>query len=217
MTIRILLADDHQIMREGLCALIKEQPDLEVVGQAADGRQAIRLARKLAPDVVIMDIAMPGLNGVEATRQIAALPTPSKVIVLSVHADRLFVAQMLQAGACGYVRKGCSFEELTRAVRVVAAGDTYLTPAVARIMAEDYVRRLSATRRPPSAKLSAKERQVLQLIAEGRSTKEIAELLGISVQTVATHRRRIMRKLNAGSDAELTKFAVREGLTPLEP
>jgi len=124
---------------------------------------------------------------------------------------------MLQAGACGYVRKGCSFEELTRAVRVVAAGDTYLTPAVARIMAEDYVRRLSATRRPPSAKLSAKERQVLQLIAEGRNTKEISELLGISIQTVATHRRRIMRKLDAGSDAELTKFAVREGLTPLEP
>jgi len=215
VTIRILLADDHQIIRDGLCALIREQPDLEVVGQAPDGHQAIQLARKLAPDVVIMDVVMPGLNGVEATRRIAALPNAPKVVVLSVHADRLFLAQMLQAGARAYVHKGCSFDELTRAVRVAAAGQIYLTSSVAKIMTEDYVRRLG-TAPSPAQKLSSKERQVLQLIAEGRSTKEISQMLGVTTTTIAAHRRQIMRKLGARSDAELTKFALREGLTALE-
>lgn len=216
MSIRVLLVDDHCIVREGIRALIAAEPEVEVVGEADNGRQAVQLARELAPDVVIMDISMRGLNGVEATRQIISASAGVKVLALSMHSDRSFVAQMLRAGASGYLQKGCSFEELMRGVRVVAANETYLSPVIARMVAEDYVRQLSKAETSLLATLTPKEREVLQLLAEGNTTKQIAAALEVSRKTVTTHRRNIMQKLNVYNAAELTKYAIREGLTSLE-
>ena len=216
MSIRVLLVDDHKIIREGLRALIENQSDMQVVAESPDGRTAVQLSQQLSPDVVIMDIAMPDLNGIEATRQITASSSSVKVIALSMRSDRRFVAEMLKAGASGYLLKDCAFEDLVRAIRAVIEDQTYLSPGVADVVVEDYIHRLSETDVSAFSILSAREREVLQLLAEGGTTKEIASHLHVSVKTVETHRRNIMKKLDIHSMAGLTKYAVREGLTSLQ-
>jgi DNA-binding NarL/FixJ family response regulator len=216
MPARILLADDQAIIRQGLCSLLEKQPDIEVVGAADDGQKAIELVRELKPDIVIMDISMPNLNGIDATRKITGEPGNVKVIALSVHSSRRFVTEMLKAGASGYVLKECLFDELLDAIRTVRNGGTYLSPRITGVVVDDYVKRLSSEYRPEAPDLSPREREVLQLLAEGRSTKQIALHLHVSSKTVESNRRNIMDKLGIHSVAELTKYAVREGLTPLE-
>jgi len=216
MKIRVLIADDHQIIRDGLHELLDKQPDMDVVGEAEDGRKALRLVDTLSPDVVVMDVSMPELNGIEATRRITAERTDVKVIALSMHSDRRFVTEMFKAGASGYLLKDCGFNELARAIREVASDRTYLSPAIADAVIREYVRNLpSAEGETVFSSLSDREREVLQLLAEGVSTREIAEKLFVSGKTVETHRQNIMRKLDLRSVAELTKYAIREGLTEL--
>lgn len=213
MSIRILLADDHKIMREGLRSLIEKNSDMEVVAEAEGGETALHLARRLRPDVIVMDVGMPDMNGMEATRRIVAELSGVKVIALSIHSDRRFVAGMLTAGASSYLLKDCAFEELERAIRAVAMGQTYLGTPIAEIIIEDYVSHLRKTDSSAFSVLTAREREVLQLLAEGKTTKQIACYLKVSVKTIETHRRQIMDKLNVDSIAELTKCAIREGLT----
>ena len=215
MTIKILLADDHRIMRDGLCALLKNEPDIEVVAEGDNGREAVEMSRKLKPNVVVMDMSMPGLNGVEATRQILALDDNVKVLVLSMHADKRFVIGALSAGASGYVLKDCAFEELVRAIHTVAMNQTYLSPSIADIVVESYKRSQPSPNQLFSV-LTPREREVLQLLTEGASVKKIASLLRVSAKTIETHRQHIMEKLNTRSVAELTKYAIREGLTSLD-
>ena len=219
MSIRIIIADDHKIMREGLSALISNEMGMEVIGEAEDGQSAVRMARKLTPDVIVMDIGMPELNGIECTRQVLSENPDIRVLVLSMHSDRRFVTEMLRAGASGYLVKDSAFDELIRAVRTVANGRSYLSAEIADSVINNFVRR------PPDAVddessafsvLTTREREVLQLLAEGKTTKEIAAALFVSVKTIETHRRNIMKKLDLHSVAELTKYAVREGLTMLE-
>ncbi len=217
MSIKILLADDHKIVREGVRVLLEKQPGMEVIAEAEDGRKALRLAQEKRPDVVIMDLTMPGLNGIEATRQITAIMPEVKVLVLSMHSDRRFVRSGLQAGASGFLLKDCDGEHLVRAIKAVTANQTYLCPRVSGVVVEDYVHGFSPSDASISPRLSGREREVLQLIAEGWSTKEIALHLHVSVKTVEAHRGNIMEKLSVRSIAELTKYAVREGLTSLEP
>ena len=216
MSIRILLADDHKITRQGLRSLLDEQPDMEVVAEVEEGRTAVRLARELVPNVVIMDVSMPDLNGMEATRQIVAEFPNIKIIALSMHSDSLFVTEMLRSGASGYLLKDCAFEELERAIRAVVADKTYLSPSISGVVVDDYLHRLSKADFSDSQVLSDREREVLQLMAEGNSTKQIALKLHISNKTVETHRRQIMNKLDIHTVAELTKYAIRKGLTSLE-
>ncbi len=216
MSIRIILADDHKIVRDGLRALIENQAGMKVIAEADNGRETVRLARDLLPDLVIMDIGMPDLNGIDATRQITAELPDVKVIALSMHSDRRFVVQMFRAGASGYLLKDCAFEELARAVDAVSKNQTYLSPAVAGPVMEDYIHRLSTADSIAYPILSPREREVLQLLAEGRSTKETASLLCVSTKTVETHRQQIMSKLNIHTTAELIKYAIREGLTSLD-
>jgi len=217
MSIRIVLADDHRITRQGLRSMLEQQDDMEVVGEAENGREAVALVRKMCPQVVIMDISMPDLNGMEATRQITATASGTKVIALSMHSDALYVTEMLKSGACGYLLKDCAFEELTTAIRAVVSGKTYLSPSISGVVVEDYVHRLSRSGERVSDVLTGREREVLQLLAEGKTTKQIALKLHISAKTVETHRRQIMDKLDIHSVAELTKYAVRKGFTSLEP
>ncbi len=216
MTIRILLADDHQIVREGLAALLDGQPGIEVVGFALDGREAVKLAEELSPDLLLMDVAMPGMNGVEATRQLASQLPQVKVLCLSMHVERRFVSAVLEAGAAGYLLKDCAREELAEAIRQVSAGRSYLSPAVAATVVEDYAARLAGRLPRNASALSGREREVLQLLAEGASTREIAQRLHLSTKTVGSHRERIMRKLGLDSIAALTKYAIRHGLTTAE-
>ncbi len=215
MSIRILLADDHKIIREGLCTLLEKEQGMEVVGHAENGRMTVKLAMKLSPHIVIMDITMPDLNGIEATRRILSDLPSIKVIALSMHADRRFVTRMLEAGASGYLLKDCAFEELIGAIRAVSTNQVYLSPAITGIIVEDYKSYLSMKNSSVSSNLTAREHEVLQLLAEGRSTKQIASSLYVSVKTIETYRRQIMEKLNIYSIAELTKYAIREGLTSL--
>lgn len=217
MSIRILLADDHKIVREGLRALLEGQPDVKVVAEAEDGRTAVQLAQKLSPDVAIMDVTMPGLNGIEATRRIVAEVPGVRVIALSMHSDRRFVAEMFKAGASGYLLKDCAFEELARAINTVVANQLYLSPEIADVVVEDYVRHLTETDPWALSDLTSREREVLQLLAEGKSTRQIASDLHLSVNTVATHRQHIMEKLDIDNIAGLTKYAIRAGLTSPEP
>jgi two-component system response regulator NreC len=216
MSIRILLADDHKITRQGLRSLLEKQPDIEVVAEAEEGRTAVRLVRELVPNVVIMDVSMPDLNGMEATRQIVGEFPNVKIIALSMHSDSLFVTEMLRSGASGYLLKDCAFEELERAIRTVVADKTYLSPSISGLVVDDYLHRLSKADFSDSEVLTDREREVLQLMAEGKSTKQIALRLHISVKTVETHRRQIMNKLDIHTVAELTKYAIRKGLTSLE-
>jgi DNA-binding NarL/FixJ family response regulator len=216
MPARILLADDHAIIRQGLCALLEKQPDIEVVGAAEDGRKALELVRVLVPDIVIMDISMPNLNGIDATRKIISEMGDVKVIALSIHSSRRFVTEMLKAGASGYILKECLFDELIEAIRTVSSGGVYLSPKITGVVVDDYVKRMSTDYQPEAPALTEREREVLQLLAEGRSTKQIALQLHVSAKTIESNRRNIMDKLGIHSVAELTKYAVREGLTPLE-
>ena len=216
MSIKILLADDHIITRQGLRSLLETQSDIEVVAEAQDGRTAVRLARQLSPDIIIMDVSMPDLNGIEATRQIVSDFENIKVIALSMHSDTLYVAEMLKNGASGYLLKDCAFDELIQAIRIVITGKTYLSPAISGVVVDDYLHRLSKSEVSSADVLTDREREVLQLMAEGKSTKEIARHLYISTKTVETHRRQIMNKLNLHSVAELTKYAIKKGLTSLE-
>lgn len=216
MTIRILIADDHQIVRQGLRILLEKEPDMRVVAEADDGRATVRLVREISPEVVIMDVAMPDLNGIEATRQIVAEFPKIKVIALSMYADQRFVLNMLKAGASGYLLKDCAFEELTRAIRLVMAHKTYLSPGVTDIVVKNYTSGNNSGKPSVFSTLSPREREVLQLMAEGKSTSQIAGLLHVSVKTIETHRQQVMHKLNIHSVAELTKYALREGLTFLE-
>jgi DNA-binding NarL/FixJ family response regulator len=216
MPAKVLLADDHAIIRQGLCSLLEKQPDIEVVGAVEDGRKALELVRELAPDIVIMDISMPNLNGIDATRKIVGELGGAKVIALSIHSSRRFVTEMLKAGASGYILKECLFDELVEAIRTVLNGGIYLSPKITGVVVDDYVKRLSGECRPETPALTEREREVIQLLAEGRSTKQIAMQLHVSGKTIESNRRNIMDKLGIHSVAELTKYAVREGLTPLE-
>ena len=210
----ILIADDHKLLREGLRVLL-EREGFQIVAEADNGRSAVRLAKQLQPDIVITDIAMPDLNGVEATRQISAEAPRSKVLALSMHTESRFVLGILAAGASGYLLKDAAFEELSVAIKALLKGQTYLSPAIAGVVVRQSLGRLEAKTSAPQTKLSQREQEVLQLVAEGISTKEIAAMLYVSVKTVETHRKQIMDKLEIYSVAGLTKYAVREGLTPL--
>jgi DNA-binding NarL/FixJ family response regulator len=216
MSIKVLLVDDHALLREGLRSLLEKQPDVEVVGEADDGRRARELVAELSPDIVIMDVSMPKLSGIEATRQITDEFPAVRVIALSIHSRRRFVADMLSAGAAGYILKECLFDELVQAIQAVAAGARYLSPKITDVVVDDYVKRLSGGVDSPLASLTSREREVLQLVAEGKSTKEIAVELHVSTKTIEANRRQIMEKLDLHSVAELTKYAIREGLTSIE-
>jgi two-component system response regulator NreC len=211
MSTRVLLADDHKITRQGLRSLLEKQPDIEVVAEAENGREAVRLAAEVAPDIIIMDLTMPDLNGVEATKKILSQSPDIKIIALSMHSDALFVTEMLKSGAAGYLLKDCAFDELARAIKTVMENKSYLSPSISGVVVEDYIHRLSTTDFKSADILSDREREVLQLMSEGKSTKQIAVKLHISVKTVETHRRQIMRKLDIHTVAELTKYAIRKG------
>ncbi len=215
MRVRVLIADDHQIMRQGLRSLIERETNMEVVAEARDGREAVKLAVETHPDVVIMDVAMPNLNGIEATRSIVENEPNTRVIALSMHADAQFIARMLEAGAAGYVLKDGAFEELTDAIRTVANGRRYLGPAVAHIVVDDYLEQLGSSEVSKAPQLTPREREVLAELADGKSTRETAAELDVSVKTIETHRHNIMEKLEIHSLAELTRYAVRHGLTGL--
>ena len=216
MKVRILLADDHQIMREGLKALLGKHSSVEVIAEAENGIEALAIARREKPDVIVMDIAMPDINGIEVTRQLKSELADIKVIALSMHSDRRFVSEILKAGASDYVLKQAAFEDLEKAIKAVMLNRTFLSADILESVVSDYVSQLSASEYDAYKQLSDRERQVLQLLAEGNSTKEIAFKLHVSVKTVETHRQNIMNKLGIRTLAGLTKFAVREGLTSLE-
>jgi two-component system, NarL family, response regulator NreC len=206
--IRILLADDHALVRQGFRMILEAQPDMEIVGQAGNGREAVELAEKLKPDVVVMDVAMPELNGTEATRRLAASTPRTRVLALSMHKDSVYVREILRAGARGYLLKDSGDTDLVAAVRAVAKGEGYISPAVSDAVLSDYRKHVS----DPVDLLTGREREVLQSIAEGKTNKEIATALNLSVYTVEAHRGRIMEKLNLHSTGELVRFALRNGL-----
>ena len=208
--LRILLADDHTLVRQGLRKVLEERADWEVVAEAGDGREAVRQAETLRPDVAILDVAMPLLNGIEATRQIARRVPTTRILVLSMHADEAYVTQILQAGATGYLLKDSADVDLLHAVAAVAEGKSFFSPAIARVMLDGYVRGDKLTDRFES--LSEREREIFQLIAEAKTNKEIASLLNVSPSTVETHRAHIMEKLDLHSAAEIVLYAVRRGV-----
>jgi len=216
MTSRILLVDDHTIVRSGLRALLENRPGLEVIAEAEDGRSGVRLAKELSPDIVLIDISMPDLNGIEATRQMTAAQPDVKVLILSMHAQESVVPEAFRAGASGYLLKDCALDELLTAIRTVRAGKPYISAAIAGLMLGEFLRDGPRQSRTAFSVLSGREREVLQLLAEGRSAKDIAYQFGLSVKTVEAHRQHIMNKLNVHSIAELTKYAIRAGLTPLD-
>ncbi len=213
MGIKILVADDHAMVRESICFLLSNEVGLEIAGEAEDGRSAVKLSLELKPDIVIMDIAMPILNGIEATRQIIHDMPNVKVIALSVHTDRRYVREMLKAGAVGYVPKHCAFQELVNAIRSVSSNHTYLSSEISGIVVEGYLHGTSEEEGSAYSILTPREREVLQLIAEGKSTKIIARELFLSCKTIEWHRSQLMSKLGVQSVAELVKYAIREGLT----
>lgn len=215
--IRILLAEDHLIVRQGLQSLLEKEPDLEIVGQAETGREAVRQAGELLPDVIVMDLTMPELNGMEATRRILADHPGLHVIVLTMHSDKRFISEVLKGGAKGYLLKEAAADELVTAIRAVAGGGFYLCRAITGVVVKEYLHAGPGEEESRSfSLLTPREREVLQLIAEGKSTKEIAFDLGVSVKTIESQRQQIMRKLNLHSVAGLTKYAIREGLTSLQ-
>jgi len=215
MSIRVIIADDHKIMRDGLRALLEMESDIKIVGEAADGQTVLRLARQTRPEVAVMDIAMPGLNGLEATRKITAEVPGIKVIALSMYSDKKFVYRMFKAGASGYLLKDSAFEELVRAIRMVINEKVYVGPGIAGTVVKGYIQKALKTDSSVFSVLSDRQREVLQLLSEGQSAKEIAYQLDVSVKTIETHRNAVMKKLDIHSIAELTKYAIREGLTSL--
>lgn len=206
--IRVLLADDHAMVRKGFRMILEAQPDMEISGEAGNGREAVELAEKLHPDVVVMDVAMPELNGIEATRRLAASSPHSRVLALSMHKDSVYVREILRAGARGYLLKDSIDTDLINAVRAVAKGDGYISPGVSDAVLSDYRRHVT----DPLDLLTSREREVLQMIAESKTNKEIAVSLNLSVYTIEAHRGKIMEKLNLHSTGELVRFAVRHGL-----
>jgi DNA-binding NarL/FixJ family response regulator len=218
MSIRILLADDHRILRDGLRSLLAQQPEVIVVGEASDGETAVTLAISLRPDVVIMDVVMPGVDGVAATRRIQAECPETRIIALSMHSDRRFVSEMVRAGALGYLVKDSAFEELNQAVKSVMANRPYLSASITGSLVEDFVRQASTQERSavsPLEMLTAREQEVLRLLADGKRVKEIAHQLNISAKTVESHRQNVMDKLEIHSTIELARYALREGLTSI--
>lgn len=214
---RVLLVEDHIVVRQGIKALLSDEPDLEVVGEADNGREALQAVMELQPDLVLMDISMPGLNGIEATRQIRQRHPEVKVIVLSMHANEEYVFQVLRAGASGYVLKQSDSSEVLTAIRAALAGGSFLSPPISRAVVDDYVRRAEARGEGRDLDLlTSREREVLQLLAEGMSNRKIAEQLNISVKTVETHRSNMMNKLDVDSKTELIKYALRKGWATLE-
>jgi DNA-binding NarL/FixJ family response regulator len=207
------LADDHKIVRDGLRVLIGRCEDMEVVAEAETGRDAVRLSRKHLPQIVIMDISMPDLNGIDATRQILAEVEGVKVIALSMHSDKQYVDGMLRAGVSGYLLKDCAADELIQCIRIVLSGRICLSPGITGLLVNEYLQPAKDQTPEVHNELSDREREVLQLIAEGHSTKDIAQSLHISIKTVETHRKNIMEKANVHTVAELTKYAIRQGLT----
>ena len=216
MSIKVLLADDHTLFREGMRSLLDKEPDIEVVGQAETGRESVKLAREVKPDIIVMDITMPDLNGIEATHRIKKTMPEAKVLCLSMHSDRRYVLDMLRAGVSGYILKNSAFKELSKAIRVVASNQVYLSPQIAHIVVDESIAQQSKTKPSVRSTLTSKEIEVLQLIAEGKNTKQIARHLHKSTKTIETHRRNIMRKLNLKSVAELTKYAISEGIISLD-
>jgi DNA-binding NarL/FixJ family response regulator len=216
MTIKVMLVDDHKMVSEVLSALLARETDMEVVAIAENGRDAIRMARETKPDVIVMDLTMPELNGLEACRRIMAETPESRIIVLSMHMEKEYVVEALKAGAKGYIQKMSAFKTLVGSIRCVQEKNGFLDPTITGIVLKDYIEHLNkpgATNEQSA--LSTREREVLQLIAEGKSTKDIAFTLDISAKTVETHRRQIMQKLQLTNVAELTRFAIREGITSL--
>ncbi len=212
---KILIVDDHVLVRAGIRALLEKLPGIEVIAEASEGRAALESIRKDTPDIVLMDIAMPGLNGLEATRRIVRDSGKTRVIILSMHASEEYVWQALRAGACGYLLKGGSFVELGLAIESVWGGEIYLSPPISKQVITEYLQRTGAERRP-SEVLTSRQREILQLIAEGKSTKQIALILKISVKTVETHRAHLMRRLGVSDVASLVRYAIRTGLVDAE-
>jgi len=215
MKIRVLLADDHKIVRDGLRALVERCDDMEVIAEAETGRKAVHLARKYNPEIVIMDISMPDLNGIDATRQILQEVKGVKVIALSMHSDRQYIDGMLRAGVSGYLLKDCAADELIQCIRIVLLGRICLSSGITGFLVNEYLQPAKDQVLADRIELSGREREVLQLIAEGRSTKNIANSLHISIKTVETHRKNIMEKAKLHTVAELTKYAIRHGLTSI--
>jgi DNA-binding NarL/FixJ family response regulator len=211
--IRVLLADDHNLIRAGLRRVVESQPEFTVAGEAQDGRQAVAMAESFKPDVVVMDIGMPSLNGIEAARQIRAAQPDTQIVMLSMHSDEGYVLRALKAGAKAYLLKDSAEADLARAIRAAAEGKSFFSPAVGKVLLEDYMRKLQRTGKEDSYELlSPREREILQLVAEGKSSKEVANLLDLSVYTVETHRARVMQKLNLRGIPELILYAVRKGI-----
>lgn len=216
MAIKILLADDHAIVRDGLRRSLQMEEDMEVVGQAKDGLSAIQMVKDLLPDVVIMDISMPDINGMDTCREIIRDFPKIKIIGLSMHSAKKFVSEMFKAGAAGYLPKNCEYDELATAIRTVTAGKSYLSPAITDVVLDNYIRTSTEDSPTVFSALTKRERQVLQLMAEGKTTKQIGQNLYISPKTVEAHRLRVMEKLNINNIAQLTKYAIQEGLTSVE-
>jgi two-component system, NarL family, response regulator NreC len=214
MATRIIIADDHTIMRQGLRSLIEKQKDMEVIAEAENGKMAVALAGELKPDIILMDVTMPDLNGIGATQQIMSSLPDTKIIALSMLSDRQFISSMLRCGASGYLLKDCAFEEVINAIRTVLSHRSYLSPSIVDKVVQDYTHPVSDGSSVYSV-LTNREREILQNIAEGKSVKEIAQLLFLSIKTVETHRQQIMNKLGIHSIAELTKYAIQEGLTTI--
>lgn len=214
MSIKIILVDDHKLFRDGLFSLLDKHPGFEVIAQASDGRTALKLLEEMSPNVMVIDIAMPGMNGIEAAKRIKNEYPDVKIIALSMHSDRQYIEGMLKAGASGYLLKDCAFEELISAIRTVVENHIYLSAKISDIVVSDYIQ--SSSNNVTFSSLTSREREVLQLLAEGVGTKDIASKLCVSVKTIETHRHNIMNKLNLYSVAKLTKYAIRSGMTSLE-
>ena len=213
--IRILIADDHTLLRTGICAILEDEPDMQIVGEASDGREAVRLASQLKPHVMLMDIAMPLLNGLEATRQIKREHPEINILVLTMYDNEEYFRQMLEVGASGYIIKRAAASELVSAIRAVYNGEAVLSPAITRLLLEDYLSHDTRTDREDPNALSSREREVLQLIAEGKTSREIAEILHLSVKTVQSHRTSLMQKLDLHDRGELIKYAIQKKIIEL--